>query len=243
MLGFILSKINLLILVFAIFAILSFFTVSLIGIVQVYEGRLVLEQLSSKAYSLVSSPSYCFSDSFDLPRSIAVGSNEFFYVVKISKQKVQTTVNGIDQIETIVIFSLIPRKEYVKYVKDKATNPNAKAPPSVAASAFRTSSKVRLFSRAYSGEVYNGKASEPTEDKYEIIVDPSTKIPFETIEFRKEIISGQEYVYIFPCSGFYGNCEQVKHEVECDAFASNADTGCSTQLGFNPDQLERTFKC
>ena len=236
MLGFILSKINLLILVFAIFAILSFFTLSLIDIVRVYEGHLVLEQLSSKAFSLVSSPSYCFSDSFDLPRSIVVGSNEFFYVVKISKQKVKTVVNGNDQTETIVIFSLIPRKEYLSFVKG-----NAKEPPSVAASAFRTSSVVRLFSRTYSGEVYDGTVSEPTDD--EIIVDPSTKIPFETIEFRKEIISGQEHVYIFPCSGFYGNCEQVKHEVECDAFASNADTGCSTQLGFNPDQLERTFKC
>ncbi|MEK6941410.1 MAG: hypothetical protein AABW85_00960 [archaeon] len=236
MLGFVLSKLNLLILVFAIFAILSFFTFSLIDLVKVYESRLVLEQLSSKAYSLVSSPSYCFSDSFDLPRSIVVGGDEFFYIVKISKQKVKTVVNGEDQTETIVIFSLIPRKEYLGFVKG-----NAKEPPSVAASAFRTSSGVRLFSRTYFGEEYKGTVSEPTED--EIIVDPSTKSPFETIEFRKEIISGQEHVYIFPCSGSKGNCEQVKCEVACDAFAENAAGGTCTEQACVADELVATFKC
>lgn len=231
LLGFILSKINLLILVVAIFAIVSFFTFSLIDIVKVYEGRLLLDQLSSKAFSLVSSPSYCFSDSFDIPRSVIVGGDEFFYVIKISTQDLK--VQDTDEQITVVIFSMIPRKEFINSINEGTTEP-----PSVAASAFRTNSIVKLYSRAYNGSDYAAVPllEETGAEENFIIVDPSTKTPFNTIKFRKEVRLGEEFVYIYPCSSFGGNCESIKNEVACKALNDDPAT-C------NKDDPGKEFAC
>ncbi len=225
MLGFILSKLNLLILVVAIFAIVSFFAFNLIDIVKVYEGRLLLDQLSSKAFALASSPAYCFSDSYDLPRSIVVGGDEVFYVVKISKQSVNiTNPDGTQAPITVVIFSLIPRVQYLQFIRGDLPN----EPPSVAASSFRTSASVNLYSPDYLGEEYGDTGASFLKGPDDpIFIDPNTRQPYNTLEFRKEIRSGLEYVYFFPCSTVgQSNCDIVKNNIACMALPANASGGC-----------------
>ncbi|MBI2597758.1 MAG: hypothetical protein HYW50_01025 [Candidatus Diapherotrites archaeon] len=172
----------------------------------------------------MSSPAYCFSDAFDLPRSIVVGGEEFFYIIKISQQEVgvDTDEDGTSDTQVnIVIFSMIPRRDYLKFLEDidPAERTVANQPPSVAASAFRTSSQVFLFSRPYSGQEYS-VGSVLSE---EIFVDPNTaRVRYNSIEFRKEIRNGIESVYIYPCSSTEENCETVKNEV---ALAANLSGG------------------
>ena len=89
MLGFILSKLNLLILVVAIAAIIVFFTVGLSDIVLEKEGNLLLNRLTKKSFTVASSPSYCFSDSFFLPRNLNVSGEEFVYIIKADVQEIR----------------------------------------------------------------------------------------------------------------------------------------------------------
>ena len=56
MLGFILSKLNLLILVMAIFAIVAFFAASLSDIAKVKEASELTSKLKEQSFSLVTSP-------------------------------------------------------------------------------------------------------------------------------------------------------------------------------------------
>lgn len=218
MLDFILSKVNLLILVVAIFAIVSFFTFGLTDLAKINEARLLLDRVSQKSFALVSSPSYCFSDSFDLPQLIRVAGEDFYYVLKISVETIRKENN---EKVSVVIFSLHPRLEYVKYVNDERET----EPASVAASSFRTTAHVALYSREYIGNEYRQLGSvggvdlvdsstdfpespSPSNGIEGIIVDPNTTDQYNTVEFLKEIRDGESYVYIFPCN--VNGCADLK---------------------------------
>ena len=224
MLGFILSKLNLLILVVSIFAIVSFLAFSVSDLVKINEARLLLNRLSDQASSIVSSPSYCFSDSFDFPGRINVAGQEFYYVVKVSTQPINVinqTTQAQDQI-TLVIFSLYPRAEYVKYKRD--TTGRTPEPPSIASSSFRTNAQVTLYSENYEGSQYTdadfgvgGGISrvQKIEGTDGIIIDPNTVDPHNTVEFLKEIRSGIQYIHIFPCGSV--ECEVIKRDASAIA--------------------------
>ncbi|MFH1696281.1 MAG: hypothetical protein ABH854_00020, partial [Candidatus Diapherotrites archaeon] len=71
MLGFILSKLNLLILVVAIFAIVAFFTTSLADVMKQKEAQEISTRVMSKANALVNSPTSCDSVPYNLPPHLA----------------------------------------------------------------------------------------------------------------------------------------------------------------------------
>ncbi|MBI4044393.1 MAG: hypothetical protein HY392_01670 [Candidatus Diapherotrites archaeon] len=240
MLGFILSKINLLILVIAIFAIVSFFTLGLTDLAKINEARLLLDRVSQKSFALVSSPSYCFSDSFDLPRFIRVAGEDLYYVLKISVETIEKE-EGEDV--SVVIFSIHPRLEYVKYAKKERD----KEPPSIAASSFRTTAQVALYSDEYLGDSYSvgapglvDKSSDylgaMSGDIEGIIVDPRATDQYNTVEFLKEIRKGVPYVYIFPCNS--DTCGDLKEEVSRQA-CEDVDLVDCDNLG--PDEV--WFNC
>ena len=244
MLGFILSKINLLILVVAIFAIVSFFTFGLTDLAKINEARLLLDRVSQKSFALVSSPSYCFSDSFDLPKLIHVAGEDFYYVLKISVETIEKqNGNGGQKPISVVIFSLHPRLEYVKFIQgDRDVEP-----PSVAASSFRTTAHVALYSDEYAGTGYIrpgfGLVDKSSDypgnlggDIEGIILDPNTTDQYNTVEFLKEIRGGESYVYIFPCTAT--GCVDLKRIVSHSACEDVTPGECS---GLGDDEV--WFNC
>src|SRR3989338_367764 len=100
MLGFILSKINLLILVTAIFAIVSFFALGLTDIVKNKEASSLVTRVAEKASAVVSSTTFCSGDSYDLDPEISIAGSDFYYVLKISKKRIKLD-NG-DEVNDLI---------------------------------------------------------------------------------------------------------------------------------------------
>lgn len=231
MLGFILSKINLLILVVAIFAIVSYFSFGLTDLIKVKESELLLDRLSQKTFSLASSPSYCFSDSFDLPNQIQVAGTDFYYLLKISVAEIQKDPSDDTQNVRVIIFSMHPRVEYLRYLRGDIDN----EPAAVASSSIRTDALVTLYSPSYNYQtgaydltgveridVGATNIASPPEQPVgisEIIVDPNAETRYNVVEFIKEVRQGKTFVYIYPCSilGTSDTCGTRKEEVQQQA--------------------------
>ena len=232
MLGFILSKLNLLILVVAIAAIIVFFTVGLSDIVLEKEGSLLLNRLTKKSFTVASSPSYCFSDSFFLPRNLNVSGEEFVYIIKADVQEISLDPSnpGSEKINSI-IFSLYPRREFIK----KYSSPDY-IPKAISASSFRTRAKVYLFNQDYDG-TYSGDPhliKQPGETtSYEFVVDTEA-IPTNTntFVFLKQKLKGLDYLYIFACDN-----------TVCDAVKDTFSTRLPAEASFNPSDEHGAFSC
>src|SRR3989338_1542031 len=145
MLDFILSKLNLLILVTAIFAIVSFFAFGLTDIAKVKEATELASRIQEKSFALASSPSYCLSDAYFLPDELEIAGSSYYYVVKVSKRTIDSGSEPIN----ILIFSIYPRDEMKKHFGDITYTPKA-----IAADSFRTKAEISLFSRNYAGSDY-----------------------------------------------------------------------------------------
>ena len=210
MLGFILSKMNLLILVVSIFAIVAFFTFGLIDIVKVKETQLLLDRVLTKASSVASSPAYCFSDSHTFPRSLDVSGQEFYYVMKISVTQFEKELPSGPETISKVIFSVFPRRDLVKSINDPSYIPKA-----IAAKSFETKAEVTLFSQDYLGDEYGGIGTLrelATDTGESVYIDPQARVPMDSIQLVKEIKRGQSSLYIFPCS-VGPTCNAIKSSV------------------------------
>lgn len=198
MLGFILSKMNLLILVVAIFAIVSFFLFGLIDIMKINEAQLVLDRITRISYTLVNSPSYCDSATYTLPDAIKVSGSDFYYVLKVSKETVE--LDSGEELN-LLIYSIFSRKELTK---------------SIAADSFRTDAEIIIYSREYevSGsqapDDYFGDNPEEVEVAW---IDPQTRSKVDSVVLVKEKRSGQVYLYIILCHSAL--CESRKEYVGC----------------------------
>src|SRR3989344_2042187 len=181
MLGFILSKMNLLILVVAIAAIIVFFTIGLSDIVLEKESNLLLNRLAKKSFTVASSPSYCFSDSFFLPSGLNVSGEDFVYVIKADVQEISIDPSDPNSEKlNSIIFSLYPRRDFVKQYRD----PNY-VPKAISAASIRTKAKVYMFNDDYLG-TYSGNP-----------------------HLLKQQLKGIDYLYIFACDNTL--CEAVKN--------------------------------
>src|SRR3989344_1157491 len=226
MLGFILSKLNLLVLVVAIAAIIVFFTVGLSDIVLEKEANLLLNRLTKKSFTVASSPSYCFSDSFYLPRNLNVSGEEFVYIIKADVQEISSDPSdpNSEKVNSI-IFSVYPRREFIKKYADSDNVPEA-----ISAASFRTKAKVYLFNQDYDGTYLGDPIIIKQPDvpsTYEFIADTEA-IPtsVNTFVFLKQKLKGQDYLYIFACDNTL--CEAVK-----DQFSVNI-TAEVPEASFNP---------
>ncbi len=187
MLDFILSKLNLLILVTAIFAIVSFFSFGLGDIAKVKEAEELSLRLNERAFALASSPSYCFSDSQALPGELSIAGGNFYYVLKISKKVIRS---GGENVNTL-IFSVYPREELKKSIE----NSEYKA-KSIAASSFRTKAGLFLYAQDYDGTSYTGGVSRSDE----IFLDPQALVPVDSLEMVKEVQGGESSLYVIACN-------------------------------------------
>ena len=84
LIGFVLSKMNLMILVVALFSIIAFFTFSLAGIVLQNQAGLVIDKITKNVGTSLASGTYCDRIVINLPDYIAgFGSNQLFYKLKV----------------------------------------------------------------------------------------------------------------------------------------------------------------
>ena len=200
MLGFILSKLNLLILVMAIFAIVAFFAASLSDIAKVKEASELTSKLKEQSFSLVTSPNYCFTDSYQIPDELAIAGSSYYYVMKVSKNELDTedgnTIN-------VLIFSIFPRDE-IKKAGGCAPKVDGYAPKAIAADSFRTKADIHIFTQEnYSGSDYGGKV---VEQEYACI-DPQALNPKNSLEFVKEVVRGKTSFYVIGCEKEGAGCE------------------------------------
>ena len=87
MLAFTLSKMNLLILVTAVFAIVAYFMLGLTDVVVANSALQIANAKAEQALGIVNSDKLCFSSPVNVPSSIKYfgGSREFFYAMKTDK--------------------------------------------------------------------------------------------------------------------------------------------------------------
>lgn len=205
MLGFILSKMNLLILVTAIFAIVGFFTIGLIDITEVNEASELASRLKEKSFALANASNFCLSDSYDLPKDFFIAGRSFLYVLKVSTRTIDVDGDHIN----ILIFSVFPRREIQKSYQDSSYLPKA-----IAAQSFRTSSIITLYSQEYNYDettstlAYMGEVRDDWYLEDEIIVDPQAINPANQLELIREVIDGKPYLYVIACNS--ARCEADK---------------------------------
>ncbi len=195
MLGFTLSKINLLIFVIAIFAIISYF---FIGLSEVTVNRIAGEYLlvikEDVRNILITAPSLCESKTYFLPPKISSSPSGSFSRHLYYKLFIATT-EGRKEGSTKLIFYITPRKE-----EEKA----------ISATSFDVDAEIVLFQfedLVNADECGSATYSEPScvsalpTDNKKVFLDPqSAPSPINAFVLIKEVVIGKKYVYIIPCS-------------------------------------------
>lgn len=195
MLGFTLSKINLLIFVVAVFSIILFFVFSFSSILIENIANDYIRVHAQDAFTLVGSPSLCAAQIHYLKDSIEASSGNsgrgLYYVINIKNGKGESGLNKM-------IFALAPRKTPETFM---------------AAASFDTEAKLQFFDfeelTAYNCEFFG----DPDCDKIKVydsnvLLDPQAKIPINAYVILKEVNSGETTVYVIPCSSRQGSeCE------------------------------------
>ncbi len=173
MLGFILSKLNLLILVVAMFAIIAYFTFSLADVVEIQESQRLLDRLSRTSSSMVNSPSYCDSLAFNFRESLEILGKPVFYRVRVGYQDIAAG----DEDVTFIIFSFYPARS------DRA----------IAAESFKTDAKVFLYDSDFQ------QANNVDDSSGWIEIEPSSVPPTNSLIVVKQIVEGEQELHFIPC--------------------------------------------
>lgn len=213
MLGFTLSKMNLMIFAVAIFAIVYFFTSSLDDSLKVRELNDLVNSHAIVASEMISSPSFCDSLQRSLPERLDLGNfSSLYYVLKISAIK---DSSNPDSGLTTVIFSAAQRNHPER---------------TIAASSFTTTAKVTLLSSGgrsidecdVGGENQSGNTycvvTKPTDpDNLQIQLDPQDGLNRLRNRFFliKQVDAGELKLYIVPCGVYAGSdrsCVDAKGE-------------------------------
>ena len=198
MLGFILSKLNLLILVTAMFAIISFFLFGLTGVVVSNLAQLLVKDYSESVFGLVSGgqDQLCHSSSVVIPESIEyfgglMPSQRFYYVMNIKRFPPEFEEGKL----STLIFQIASRKEPDKIIATSSIDVNA-----------------RIF-------LYDWE-TEPLDrlvEKSSITLDPESMgvARKNSMVLAKEVYNGKTYLHIIACSSSGGICETNLGRASC----------------------------
>ncbi|MBI2530454.1 MAG: hypothetical protein HYW05_04910 [Candidatus Diapherotrites archaeon] len=179
MLGFTLSKLNLLLLAIAASATVAYFMVIYIDASEAQAAQQLAQKLAQDAASLVNSSTYCDYLEFSLPRSFSVGGKEFYYKLKISGLEAQSETSNP---KNYLIFSVIRKREGRESI--------------AATSSVVASAEINVF--RFGDETTLEPELVGLEEG--AILDPQ-EIPRQNIVMLvKEIIDGAPYIYAIPCS-------------------------------------------
>lgn len=192
MLDFILSKINLLILVLAIFSIVAFFAIGLTDIAKVKEASELAFRVSEKSSALLSSSTFCIGDSYDLDPDLKVAGTNYYYVLGISERAI-TDRDGKRLND--LIFSVYPREEIKRHFTEAGYEPKA-----IAAKDFRSEAEIHIYSRDYDGTDYTGAFEEAATPPFEAFADPQAINPVDTLHFIRDVAAGKAHLYVIACN-------------------------------------------
>jgi len=197
MLGFTLSKINLLIFVVAVFSIVLFFIYGFSGILVENIAKDYIRIHANDAFTLVGSPALCAAQIHYLKDSIESSSGNtgrgMYYIINIKKG---IGKNGMNKL----IFALAPRKTPNEYL---------------AAASFDVNADIYFFDfqelkenpcdTDHSSNCRNIKIYDSNS-----LLDPQAAFPVNAYVILKEVNNGKTSVYIVPCSNRRGaECEEL----------------------------------
>jgi hypothetical protein len=180
MLGFTLSKINLLIFVVAVFSIILFFMYGFSGILVQNIATDYIRIHTQDAFTLVGSPSLCAAQIHFLKDSIESSSGNtgrgMYYVINIKKGQGKEGMNKL-------IFALAPRKNPENYI---------------AASSFDVNAEIVFF------DFEKLKNGDPSMNDSNTLLDPQALFPSNAYVILKEVNLGETTIYVIPCSNRSG---------------------------------------
>lgn len=190
MLGFILSKMNLLIMVTAIFAIVAYFMIFVNQGTVGRQANAILTNMVEETQGVISSSGQCHQSIVRIPRYIqTVGTTSLGGRVRFTVRvnKICVPEPCVPSSEKIVSYSLWTGK--------------GSSAEAVAAKPFSTTAdEVYLLQwRIDSGFSMDSPSTE-------IFLDPNAKTPMDSLMLIKEVYLGKTYLYIFPCSSEGSHC-------------------------------------
>ena len=185
LLAFILSKMNLLILVTALAAIIVYFMFGLTDIVVSNSAQQIVNAKAEQALGIANSNKQCFSTQINMPYSIKYfgSSREYFYAMKISRIP-EITKEGENN---TLIFAIANRQHMDKII---------------AAKSIDTDAEIVLFGIP-DPETFE-LALQPSTS---IVIDPQAVTPITSFVLVKETYSGENYLYAIACSFSGDSCQ------------------------------------
>ncbi len=187
MLGFTLSKINLLIFVVAVFSIILFFIFGFSGILLENIANDYIRIHAQDAFTLVGSPSLCAAQIHYLKDSIESSSGNsgrgLYYIINIKRGEGKNDFNKM-------IFSLAPRKTPNEFI---------------ASSSFDLNAALFFFDF---DELVSGGTIHVNDSNS--LLDPQKINPSNAYVILKEVNLGRTSVYVIPCGNRAGSdCETL----------------------------------
>jgi len=198
MMGFTLSKLNLLILVTVMFAIISFFMFALTGIVVGNLAQLMVKDYSESVFGLVGGgdDKLCHTTTVTIPESLKyfggmTPTQYFYYVMNIKRLPVDYKEGKL----STLIFQIASRKEPDKIIATSSIDINAQI----------------IF---YDWEPY---PLDRVVVRESLTLDPmSTGIaPKNSMILIKEVYNGKTYLHIIACSSSASQCAVNLDRASC----------------------------
>ncbi len=196
MMMFALSKINLLILVVALFTIIVYFTFGFQEVLIANNARQEVGKVIEQTAFLVTSKNLCGSIEVSVPEKLSAASGGGMYFLMEIRSVELNDSNSL-------IFSVINRDEFLR-AKRKGEEPTI-----VASDRRNLKSAIHIFSieSGINDLCYGGSA---------MLGFGIYDLPVDSAAIIKEIKQGQDHVYIIPCSSASdSSCEENAHQVAC----------------------------
>ncbi len=199
MLGFTLSKLNLLILVTALFAIIAFFMGNISEMMVGWTAQRMINGYITAIDGVTRSNVSCFQEQMTIPSHISYfggleQSSRFFYVMEITREPEEYDPEYL----TKVIIKIANRKDQDKFIATNSVDVNA---------------RVYL----YQWPVADGSITTDIEEQSSVLMDPAKglSISSNSALLIKEEYMGKNYVHIILCSSGPGQCELNKGYAGC----------------------------
>ncbi|MBN1940858.1 MAG: hypothetical protein JW772_01615 [Candidatus Diapherotrites archaeon] len=199
MLAFSLSKMNLLILVTAVFAIIAYFMFALVNIVIVMAAQEIVNEKANEAWGVVNAETHCFQKPINIQPYIRYfGASRYYYAMKISRYPAETVPGE----KNTLIFSIVERKQPDKIIAAKRIDIDA---------------EVVLFGWKGSDGL------DILEETQIIVLDPQAEVPSNSFVLVKEVHDDKTYLYIIACAFGSGgstfvDCMENPDFVGCSSF-------------------------
>ena len=210
MVGFALSKINLLIFVTAMFVIIVYFTFGFSNILLKQQTEQMINRYSGEALSLIQSKSLCVQNKLVLPPSISyIGSQRIFYQLKI--EKIDST--NPDKPNSL-IFSIFARKDLQHPLASRRID---------------VKGNIFLFNQDDADRTLNAQVRE-------VVVDPQAVGQFDSLFIAKQTqavtvngtVQSADNIYIANCSSAtVASCQSAIQTVGASISAAhNGNSEC-----------------